>query len=156
MDAADDKTATLRRHHALNSRPEAVTDPAFGGANPFFDRRDLVQVKYEMLRRAHQEGQPVTSAATAFGFSRQGFYAAAALFEDGGLPGLVPQRPGPRRAHKLSVPIVEALEASLAGDPSLSSADLARIASERFGISVHRRSVERALGRRKRGRRLPP
>ncbi len=156
MDAADDKAAALRRHHALNPRPDAVTDPAFGSGDPFFDRRDLVQVKYEMLRRAREEGVSVRRAAAAFGFSRPSFYAAQARFEAGGLPGLVPERPGPRRAHKLSVPIVEALAAELAADPSLGSAELARIVGERFGIRVHRRSVERALARRKRGLRARP
>ena len=149
MDANDDKTTALRRHHALNPRPDAVSDAAFRSGNPFFDRHDLVQVKYEMLRRVRGEGQQVTSTAAAFGFSRPSFYAAQAVFGAAGLPGLVPQRPGPRRAHKLSDAVVDALEAGLAEDPSLSSANLARIAQERFGLSVHRRSVERALGRRK-------
>jgi transposase len=109
-----------------------------------------------MLRRAREEGQPVIRAAAAFGFSRPTFYAARARFEAGGLPGLVPERPGPRRAHKLSAPVVEALAAARTADPSLGSADLARIAGERFGIRVHRRSVERALARRKRGLRESP
>lgn len=156
MDAAHDKRAALRQQHALNPRPEAVRDPAFGGDNPFFDRSDLVQVKYEMLRRVREEGQPVSRAAAGFGFSRPSFYAARATFEAAGLPGLVPQRPGPRRAHKLSAPIVAALAASLATDPALSSADLARSAQERFGLSVHRRSIERALERRKKGLRHSP
>ena len=156
MDTADDKAAALRRHHALNPRPDAVSDPAFGSGDPFFDRRDLVQVKYEMLRRAREEGQPVSRAAAAFGFSRPSFYAARASFEAAGLPGLVPRRPGPRRAHKLSEPIVEALAAEVAADPSLGSAELARHRGGRFGIRVHRRSVERALARRKRGLRESP
>ena len=156
MDATDAKAAALRRHHALNPRPDTVTDPAFVGADPFFDRRDLVQVKYEMLRRAREEGQAVSRAAATFGFSRPSFYTAQASFETGGLVGLVPQRPGPRRAHKLSAPVVEALAAARAADPSVGSADLARMARERFGIGVHRRSVERALARRKRGLRESP
>ena len=156
MDAADDKDAALRRHHALNPRPDRVSDPAFASGDPFFDRRDLVQVKYEMLRRAREEDQPVSRAAAAFGFSRPSFYAARASFEAAGLPGLVLRRPGPRRAHKLSEPIVEALAAEVAADPSLGSAELARIVEARFGIRVHRRSVERALGRRKRGLRESP
>ena len=98
----DDKEASLRRHHALNPRPDGVADPAFGSGEPFFDARDLVQVKYEMLRRARQEGATVTEAAAAFGFSRPSFYEAKASFESDGLPGLLPRRPGPRRAHKLS------------------------------------------------------
>ena len=156
MDAADDKAAALRRHHALNPRPDDVTDPAFVSGEPFFDRADLVQVKYEMLRRAREEGQPVSRAAAAFGFSRPSFYAAQASFEAAGLVGLVPQRPGPRRAHKLTEPIVDALLAALAAGPSLGSADLAGMVEERFGIRVHRRSVERALERRKKGRQNPP
>lgn len=155
MDAADGKLAALRRHHAQHPRPDVVRDPAFTSGDPFFDPRDLVQVRYEMLRRVREEGRSVTGTAAAFGVSRPAFYAAAASFEQAGLPGLVPERPGPRRAHKLSLAVVDALAASLAADPSRNSASLARIAEERFGIIVHRRSVERALARRKRGLRGP-
>jgi transposase len=151
VDAADGKLAALRRHHAQHPRPDAVRDSAFTSGDPFFDPRDLVQVRYEMLRRVREEGQPVTATAAAFGVSRPAFYAAAASFAQAGLPGLIPERPGPRRAHKLSGPVVDGLAASLAADPSRTSADLARIALERFGLVVHRRSVERALARRKRG-----
>ena len=149
MEGGGDKRASLRGGHALNRRPGAVSDPAFRSGDPFFDRDDLVQVKYEMLRRVRSEGHSVTQAAAAFGFSRPAFYAAQARFAEGGLPALVPERPGPRRAHKLSAPLVAALQAAQAADPGLSSADLARIAEERFGIHVHRRSVERALARGK-------
>ena len=94
----EDKAVALRRHHALNPRPQAVGDSAFTSGNAFFDPRDLVQVKYEMLRRVKEDGEPVTQAAADFGFSRPSFYQAQAVFESEGLPGLVPQRPGPKRA----------------------------------------------------------
>lgn len=154
MGPADDpanKAAALRRHHALNPRPQAVRDPVFAAGNPFFDASDLVQVKYEMLRRVRQEGQQVSQASAAFGLSRPSFYEARAAFAAAGLPGLVPQRPGPRRAHKLSDPVVDALELALAEDPALSSNALAGMVEERFGLRVHPRSVERALGRRRKG-----
>src|SRR5262245_1897004 len=120
-DPGEEKLAALRQHHALNPRPQAVTDPAFTAGDPFFDARDLVQVKYEMLRRARQEGQPVSRAASAFGFSRPSFYEAQALFEQGGLPALLPQRPGPKRSHKLSEEVVDLLEQARAGNPSLTA-----------------------------------
>ena len=151
----EDKTFTLRRYHALNPRPQAVSDPAFTADNPFFDARDLVQVKYEMLRRVRQEGQSVSETTAAFGFSRPSFYQAQALFERAGLPGLVPQRPGPRHAHKLSEEVVEVLEQALVRDSTLNSAQLAQLVEERFGLRVHRRSVERALWRRKKGLQTP-
>lgn len=148
----DDKTAALRRYHALNPRPQSVNDPAFHDPrNPFFDAHDIVQVKYEMLRRVSHDGEPVNLTAAAFGFSRPSFYQAQAAFEEGGLPGLLPQRPGPKRRHKLSPEVVAALEEALAKEPGLNSAQLAELVMERFGVRVHRRSVERALVKRKRG-----
>ena len=146
--AGDDKESALCRHHALNPRPEKVGDPAFVSGDPFFDARDLVQVKYEMLRRVREEGSTVSDAATVFGFSRPSFYEAKAAYAAGGLPGLLPKRPGPRRAHKLSTAVVERLSEALAAEPGLGSADLARLVRDEFDLAVHPRSVERALARR--------
>src|SRR5437868_15092797 len=101
----DPKVQRLRDERCLNPRPEAVSDERFRDSE-FFDPRDLVQVKYEMVRRARAEGDAVARAAGAFGFSRPSFYAAAAALDEGGLQGLVPGRPGPRGAHKLSAEIV--------------------------------------------------
>ncbi|HEY8953946.1 MAG TPA: helix-turn-helix domain-containing protein [Candidatus Dormibacteraeota bacterium] len=153
----DEKAVALRRHHALNPRAQAVSDSAFTFGNDFFDARDLVQVKYEMLRRVNEDGEPVTQAAADFGFSRPSFYQAQAVFEAEGLPGLLPQRPGPKRAHKLSEEVVDRLEQALKTDPSLNSAQLAQQLEEELGLRVHRRSVERALSRRlKRGAQRRP
>jgi transposase len=143
----DPKVAALREARALNPRPEAVTDQAFA-AGGFLDARDLVQVKYEMVRRVHVDGQPVSAAAAAFGFSRPSWYAAAEALDANGLPGLLTERPGPRRAHKLTAEIVDFLEQALGDDPSLRAAGLAAVVADRFGITVHPRSVERALARR--------
>ena len=79
----DPKEEALRAARALNPRPEAVTAPEFS-ASEFFDARDLVQVKYEMLRQARQDGSTVSDAAAAFGFSRPSFYEAKAAYEAGG------------------------------------------------------------------------
>lgn len=143
----DPKVTALREARALNPRPDAVTDEAFA-AGGFLDARDLVQVKYEMVRRVHLEGQPVSAAAAAFGFSRPSWYSAAEALDADGLPGLLTQRPGPRRAHKLTGEIVDFLEQAMQEDPSLRATGLAAVVADRFGITVHPRSVERALARR--------
>jgi transposase len=143
----DPKEAALRAARSLNPRPEAVTDEVFAAGPEFFDARDLVQVKYEMVRRVRAEGQPVTAAAAAFGFSRPSFYQAAAAVDADGLAGLVPARPGPRRAHKLTGEVVAFATGQRAADPSITSAGLAEAIAVRFGITVHPRSVERAMAR---------
>jgi transposase len=144
----DPKVEALRVQRSLNPRPGAVSDPAFQ-ASEFLDARDLVQVKYEMVRRVRVDRAPVSKAVAAFGFSRPSFYEAAAALDEGGLAALVPQRPGPRRAHKLSDEVVAFAESAVAQDPTLRAAGLAERIRERFGVSVHPRSVERALARRR-------
>ena len=145
----DEKLAALRQYHALHRRPDKVTDMAFISGDPFFDARDLVQIKYEMLRRVHQESQSVTRAAAAFGFSRPVFYQAQAGFEKKGLPGLLPESPGPRRAHKLKGEVMDFIEQALAQEGSLTAGTLAEMVRGRFGLMVHPRSIGRALVRRK-------
>jgi transposase len=148
----DAKLQALREARALNARPQGVADPLFA-REEFFDPCDLVQVKYEMLRRVQTEGRPVSEAATAFGFSRVAFYQAQAAFADQGLPGLLSKRPGPRQAHKLSADVVEYIAQQRAEDQSLRAKDLAEMVLKKFGLSVHPRSIERALTkRRKKGR----
>lgn len=149
----DPKLDALRRQGALNEHPERVEDPLFASASAdFFDPRDIVQVKYEMLRRVRVDGQPVSHSAAAFGFSRPSFYQAQAKLERGGLAALVPEKPGPRRAHKLSADVVDFLLQELADDATLGSSQLAARVLERFGRKVHPRSIERALARRKKKR----
>lgn len=142
----DPKVRALREARSLNPRPEAVRDERFSSSE-FLDARDLVQVKYEMVRRARVDGEPVSRVAETFGFSRPSFYAAAGALDEGGLAGLVPARPGPRRAHKLTVEVVAFAREQRTADPKLSSADLVELIAERFGVRVHRRSIERALVR---------
>ncbi|MDA8207518.1 MAG: helix-turn-helix domain-containing protein [Actinomycetota bacterium] len=144
----DPKVEALRAQRSLNPRPEAVADEAFASSE-FLDPRDLVQVKYEMVRRVRVEGQAVSQAAAGFGFSRPSYYQAAAALDAEGLMGLVPERPGPRRAHKMSGEVVAFVQEAREQDPGLRSAELARMIAGRFGLSVHPRSVERALTRHK-------
>jgi transposase len=142
----DPKVEALRAERSLNPRPEAVRDERFG-SSAFFDARDLVQVKYELVRRVRVEGDPVTRSSAAFGFSRPSFYEAAAALDAGGLPALVPARPGPRGAHKLTGEVVAFARQRLEADPSLRAGDLVEAIAGRFGVRVHPRSVERALAR---------
>jgi len=148
----DPKLEALRAAGCLNRRPERVTDAVFTD-DGFFDARDLVQVKYEMLRRVSIDGAPVATSADGFGFSRPSFYQAQAAFERAGIQGLVPAKPGPRRAHKLSEEVIDFIEEKRAAGADGGSADLARLVKERFGRDVHARSIERALARREKKRR---
>jgi len=140
------KLDALRQTGVLHPHPKLVTDPLFQG-QPFFDARDRMQVKYEMLRKVEVDGAPVSTAATAFGLSRPSFYQAQFAFEQGGLAGLVPQKRGPRRAHKLSAEVLEFLGQLRVERPGTRYEEMAERVRERFGIVVNPRSIERRLRR---------
>ncbi len=142
----DPKPLDLRQQGCLNPHPAQVTDELFR-TREFFDPRDLIQVKYEMLRRVETEGQPVNQSAAAFGFSRPSFYQAQASFQQGGLPALMPQKRGPKQAHKLTADVLAFVHDARQEDPALRPAALASRIQDRYGITVHPRSIERALAR---------
>jgi len=147
----DPKRAALAESGTANPHPEAVRDPAFVDSD-FFDARDLVQVKYEMLRRVRIERQSIAAAAAQFGLSRPTFYKAQAEFERAGLVGLLPVKRGPRGAHKITEEVMGFIEQARAEEAGLDAQVLAERIASRFGRSVHRRTVERALVRGKKKR----
>src|SRR3989454_10677597 len=141
---SDEKLRALRESHTLHPHPDQVRDPLFTSGSPFFDPRDLVQVKYELLRRVRVDGDSVSHATSLFALSRPTFYAAQAAWERSGLGGLLPEPPGPRQAHKLTEEILVLLR-PLAG--TMSSTQLAQWLRDERHLSVHPRSIERALAR---------
>jgi transposase len=143
----DPKRQALAASRTLNPHPEKVTDPAFA-AGGFFDPDDLVQVKYEMLRRASTEGVRPSQAAASFGLSRQSFYTAKQAIAERGLAGLLPGKPGPKGGYKLTDEVLDYVEELLRADPGRRPAQLTIEVQARFGVAVHPRSVRRALHRR--------
>jgi len=140
------KLESLRRQGSLNLYPEHITDPLFQ-EHDFFDPNDLVQIKYEMLRRVEVDKLTVSQAAAAFGLSRSTFYQARFEFEQGGLPGLISKKPGPRSPHKFTREIVDLISGEQQANASLRAADLVHLVRERFGVVIHPNSVDRALRR---------
>ena len=59
----DPKVQALRAERSLNPRPGTVRDERFA-ASGFLDPRDLVQVKYEMVRRVRVDGDTVARSVT--------------------------------------------------------------------------------------------
>lgn len=145
------KLDLLRQHATLNPRPSGVVHSLFENSE-FFDRHDVLQVKYEMLRLVNVERRPVSEAAKTCGFSRPAFYQAQAAFQDSGLAGLIPHKPGPRGGHKLTPAVLQFLSDARAREPSLRAEQLAGMVHDTFGVQVHPRSIDRQLQRKKKPR----
>lgn len=136
----------LSQSGTLNPYPQRITDELFL-EKEFFDPHDLLQVKYEMIRRVRIEDRPIQPTARAFGLSRPSFYKAQKDYKRRGLAGLLPVKRGPRRAHKLTEEVMELVLKQLSLKPSLRTQNLVHLIQERFTLRVHPRTIERALAR---------
>ncbi|AGP41271.1 helix-turn-helix domain-containing protein [Sorangium cellulosum] len=147
-DRTDPKTAALREDGTLNPSPEKVSDPKFQ-TGEFFDTRDLMQVRYEMLRRVSIDNLSVTQAAAEYGVSRPTYYQARSSFDEAGLGGLVPKKRGPRGPHKLQGDILAFVEKQIVPGRPLRAREMARLIWQVFSVEIHPRTIERAFGGKK-------
>jgi transposase len=142
------KRQALLQSGTLNKSAAKVVDPKFKNM-AFFDPNDILQVKYEMLRSAQKDGARIQQASKTFGFSRITFYKTEKAFKKSGLVGILPQKKGPRRAHKLSGEVMEFVSQLIEQKPDIKSDVIREEIKDRFNLSVHRRSIERAIEKSK-------
>ena len=133
------RLAALSEAGLLHPHPDAVRAALFTGGGGFFLPADKVQVKYEMLRAHLVDGLPVTDAAAAHGYSRAAFYLVAASFSESGMSGLLDEARGRRGPVKLRPEIVAFIRDSEAG-----AGELVAQVADRYGVRLHRRTIERA------------
>lgn len=140
----DSKAHFLAQRGALHPHPEQVQDVLFRGSL-FFDARDLIQVRYEMVRRHRIDGQSVPQVARSFGVSRQSLYLLIRTSRDRGLLGLFPRKRGPKAAHKCTDEVLAFVRARQSPASSLTSDETLIAIQEHLGIRLHRRTLERQL-----------
>lgn len=149
-DSKHSKADVLNAEGTLNPVPEKVRDPKFRQSE-FFDPRDAVQVKYEMLRRVSIENTSVTDIAEEYGVSRPTYYQAKASLSEAGIAGLVPKKRGPRGPHKIQGEILTFLKKRRVPGEPIRARALAALIRKEFGLDVHPRTIERAV----RGKKTP-
>ena len=138
------RRASLEERGLLHPQPAAVSASLFDGSRSFFLAEDKVQVKYEMLRAHFVDGVSVTVAAASHGYSRAAFYLVAASFEEAGMVGLPDERRGRRGPLKLTPEVVAFINDQSA---AMTVEKIVEAVSARFGVELHRRSVERVIRR---------
>lgn len=144
----NNKIAILKKQGCLNPFPQKVQDRLFQDIT-FFDPYDIVQVKYELLRRVLVENDSISNASKSFGFSRLSFYRILLTFNTFGLAGLIAQKRGPKNAHKLTGDVMEFVKKIMIENPSSKSIELKKAIEKEFGLLVHTRSIERSLLKKK-------
>jgi transposase len=141
------KEDILKQNGTFNKDSKSVTAEEFQ-STIFFDPKDLVQVKYEMLRSVAKNELTVSQAAKKYGLSRQSFYINKAAVDTGGIAALIPQKTGPKNAHKLTSDVKEFIDSYQISHPHAKSREISRALSDGANISVHERTVGRYLSKK--------
>jgi transposase len=139
------KHRALKQAGLFNPQPERVREKLFREWSEFFDPYDLLQVRYELVRAHLVEHQKIVGLCARYGVSRQTFYNLWEKFLEQGSAGLIPEKPGPRGASKLTIEVVAFARDQLEKDADLSGARLASAIKAKFRISIHRRTLEKLL-----------
>jgi transposase len=140
------KIVHLKRAGLLHRKPEDIHASLFKEHPDFFDPHDLLQVRYEALRAHLVDGEQIARICRRFGTSRQTFYAILEKFVEKGSSGLLPDKPGPKGPTKLSVDVLSFARTEHDLRPEISGAQLAARIESKFGVRVHKRTMERLLG----------
>jgi hypothetical protein len=141
--STETRREALEMSGLVHPRPEAVTAAVFAAGNPFFLALDKVQVKYEMLRAHLLDGDTVTAAAAAHGYSRAEFYLVAAAFEAAGMTGLLDEPRGRKGPTKLTAQVRDFID----GLGECSAAEAATRLEAALGVHLHPRSIQRVRHR---------
>ncbi|MGG6898036.1 helix-turn-helix domain-containing protein [Rhizobium sp. BR 315] len=143
-DSKRSKIDVLIEEGTFNPTPDKVRDSKFRGGE-FFDPHDVVQVKYEMLRRVSIDKVSVTEASDEYGVSRPTYYQAKVNFDMAGIAGLVPAKTGPRGPHKIDDKVLAFLQAQLVPGEPVRARELAKLVRRQLDIELHPRTIERVL-----------
>jgi len=139
------KRAQLREADLLHPQPDCVRDPLFEQMPEFFDAEDLLQVRYEMLRAHLVERDAIRAICHRFGVSRQTFYNLQSKFLSAGTAGLLPKQPGPKGPRKLTAEVLNFVSEGLDSEQAPSAKELRENIRDRFGVALHRRTLEKLV-----------
>jgi transposase len=138
------KEDSLKKSNCFNQNYENVTAGIFKTSS-FFDSRDIVQVKYEMIRAVSNAEGTITDISCAYGFSRKSYYQVNEAFQSGGLDALVPKKKGPKKPHKLTPEALTFINSFLESNPKAKADKISLALETELGISIHSRTIYRHL-----------
>ena len=141
------KTDILKENGTFNHQSDKVTADDFRHGI-FFDPQDLVQVKYEMLRSVAKDNLSVSEASKKYGLSRQTYYINKEAVEKAGIMALIPQKPGPKHATKLTDDGKTFIDSFVQSHPKATLKDINEALAQNTGITVHLRTIQRYLSKK--------
>lgn len=139
------KHENLRKAGLFNPNFQKVNDSRFSHEPSFFDPCDNLQVRYEMIRSHIIEGDNVSNVCKRFGVTRQTFYTLQEKLANEGSAGLLQKKPGPRGPSKLNKTVMNFIKDQIVDSEKISAIQLKKEIAQKFGISLHRRTVEKIL-----------
>lgn len=137
-----DRAEAMMANGTYNAGHEAVRADQFSHG-VFFDARDAVQVKYEMVRSVARRELTVTAASALYGLSRQTCHKCLRAVEREGIAGLMPKKRGPKDGYKFGADAKRYVDGYLLDHPDAGNGEVAAALKADTGVDVHSRTIAR-------------
>ena len=139
-----DKEDRLKASNTFNPDYDKISDPKFS-IDSIMDPRDLLQVRYELVRSVEYDNTPITHAAEEYGVSERTARRYIQSMKAGGLSALIPGKSGPSGPSVLKQEVCDFIDAYVASHPRASGKKVCDAIAQSMNISVGQRTVERYL-----------
>ena len=143
-----DKEERLKSTHTFNPNYDKINDPTFASSD-VLDTRDLLQVRYEMVRSVRIDKDSPKDVASRFGVSEATLRRHIRDLRDGGMIALVPDIRGPKGQHSLNDEEIQYIESYLVKHPDASGGQVHSALVQEKQSEVSKRTIERYLASKK-------
>lgn len=141
------KEERLKESNTYNPKCDKVTACDFI-ENEVMDSRDLLQVRYEIVRAIEYDNKPVKEICSEFGVSASTARRYVRNLKEGGLIALVPEQKGPSGPTKLSKDAADFIDTYLKNNPKASGGKVHNALENRLHPGISKRTVERYLSKK--------
>ena len=129
-------------------RNDKVTEPRFLDSD-LFDPKDLLQVRYEMVRSIKEGVITLDEVPSKYGVSAMTAKRCVSSLEKGGIIALVPERKGPKGPSSLDDESLRFIDSYIAEHPKASGRKVHDALEAEKHVGVSKRTVERYLSSKK-------
>ena len=143
-----DKEEWLKETRTFNRNHDKINDNLFAESD-MLDARDLLQVRYEMVRAVKIDKSSATEVAQRFGVSESTLNRNIRALNEGGVIALIPESKGPKGQYSLDEDELKFIDSYLEAHPDATGGQVYSALLKEKQSTVSKRTVERHLASKK-------
>ena len=142
------KEEHLRATQTFNTNYAKINDPIFQRSG-IMDPRDLLLVRFELVRSLELDGKPIEEVCSQYGISPCTARRYVRDMKERGLIALVPEKRGPNGPSVMTDEIANYIDKYLTDHPKASAGKVYQSLVDAKKVTIGKRTVERYISSKK-------